>query len=80
LFPCAFLTAPLVAAWSSRDWRVRGKYEYILYSRYCQYCQCCESGYARIRNFLQDPELKVVDPDLELGLTLIKNHQQKFAF
>jgi hypothetical protein len=56
--------------------------------------QCCGSGSghgsgsARIRNFLQDPDLEpelvVMDPDLALGpeldLNLTKNHQKNLQF
>jgi hypothetical protein len=34
--------------------------------------QCCGSGSARTRNFYQDPELEVMDPNPELDLNLIK--------
>jgi hypothetical protein len=41
--------------------------------------RCCGFGSARTRNFCQnpDPELQVMDPDLELDFNLIKIHLKK---
>jgi hypothetical protein len=38
--------------------------------------QCCGSGSARIRNFLLDPELEVLDPDPEFDFNLNISHKK----
>jgi hypothetical protein len=47
------------------------------------FIQCCGSGFARIRNFLQDPEpdpeLEVGDPDTEQDLNLPKTNKKKIV-